>query len=83
MNFDVNLDWYSHFVPCGLEGKQVTSIQGEVNRKLAGPEIAEVQHYFEPFLKCFAHNFLHTRIFPLHAEYPQLHSEIMNLVSDG
>lgn len=34
-NCNVDLRWFEHIVPCGIEGKEVTSLSKECNRKLA------------------------------------------------
>ena len=30
-NFDIDLTWYDHIVPCGIEEKGVTSLSQEMN----------------------------------------------------
>lgn len=36
LNVHVDLNWFSHIVPCGLQGKQATSIEKELLRPHAG-----------------------------------------------
>ena len=33
-NCNIDLDWFSHIVPCGLEGKEVTSLSKELNKNV-------------------------------------------------
>lgn len=39
LNCDTDLGWYKHIVPCGIEGKTVTSIEAETRRKVAVEEV--------------------------------------------
>ncbi|KAK3603753.1 hypothetical protein CHS0354_023367 [Potamilus streckersoni] len=34
LNCNVNLDWFKHIVPCGLEGKEVTSLDKELKKNV-------------------------------------------------
>lgn len=34
LNCNADLSWYKHIVPCGLEGKEVTSLSKELNRDI-------------------------------------------------
>ncbi|XP_047117184.1 putative lipoyltransferase 2, mitochondrial isoform X1 [Schistocerca piceifrons] len=59
LNCCVDLDWFKHIIPCGLEGCEVTSLSQQLKRKV---EIEEVVPYF---LTAFA------TVFQCHlADYP-------------
>jgi len=47
LNCDTDLNWFSHIVPCGIVGKEVTSLSKELGRKIA------VSDAIEPFLESF------------------------------
>ncbi|KFP35998.1 hypothetical protein N324_04048, partial [Chlamydotis macqueenii] len=47
LNCCTDLAWFDHIVPCGLEGKGVTSLSRELGRRVA------VDHVLEPFLESF------------------------------
>jgi lipoate-protein ligase B len=47
LNCNTNLDWFNHIVPCGLEGKGVTSLTKESNRNIS------IEETIDPFLKAF------------------------------
>ena len=34
LNCNIDLGWFNHFVPCGIEGKGVTSLSEETNRTI-------------------------------------------------
>lgn len=34
LNCNIDLSWFDHFVPCGIEGKGVTSLSQEANRNI-------------------------------------------------
>lgn len=51
LNCDVDLTWFEHIVPCGIEGKGVTSLSKELGRRVT---VAEVM---VPFLESFAEAF--------------------------
>ncbi|XP_022908767.2 octanoyl-[acyl-carrier-protein]:protein N-octanoyltransferase LIPT2, mitochondrial [Onthophagus taurus] len=51
INCNVNLDWYKHIVPCGIEGKGVTSFSKELNRVVLISEV--IPKFLESFSKCF------------------------------
>lgn len=47
-NVNANLDYFQYIVPCGIENKQVTSLQKELGREIPMDEIkAEVRKHFE------------------------------------
>ncbi|GAB0181030.1 putative lipoyltransferase 2, mitochondrial [Grus japonensis] len=47
LNCCTDLTWFDHIVPCGLEGKGVTSLSHELGRHVT------VDHVLEPFLDSF------------------------------
>ncbi|XP_058701187.1 putative lipoyltransferase 2, mitochondrial [Poecile atricapillus] len=47
LNCCTDLTWFDHIVPCGLEGKGVTSLSHELGQHVA------VNHVLEPFLDSF------------------------------
>lgn len=47
LNCCTDLTWFDHIVPCGLEGKGVTSLSHELGHHVA------VNHVLEPFLDSF------------------------------
>jgi len=52
LNCDIDLKWFDHIVPCGIEGKGVTSLSQEMNRTVG---IQETQsHFFEQFEKLYS-----------------------------
>ena len=34
LNCDIDLSWFEHFIPCGLEGKGVTSLSKETKQTI-------------------------------------------------
>ncbi|XP_050072209.1 putative lipoyltransferase 2, mitochondrial [Anopheles maculipalpis] len=52
LNCNIDLSWFRHIVPCGLVGKSVTSLAGELNQ----PELGVVG-VTEAFLDCFRQSF--------------------------
>lgn len=51
LNCNTDLHWFDHIVPCGLEGKEVTSISKELNRDVTVDEVTP--KFIESFEKCF------------------------------
>lgn len=51
LNCDVDLDWFSHIVPCGIEGKEVTSLSRELLRKVTVKET--LPKFLDSFQKHF------------------------------
>uniref|UniRef100_V5HSE1 Octanoyl-[acyl-carrier-protein]:protein N-octanoyltransferase LIPT2, mitochondrial n=1 Tax=Ixodes ricinus TaxID=34613 RepID=V5HSE1_IXORI len=51
LNCSTDLDWFSHIVPCGLQGKGVTSLSRELGRELGVAEASPV------FLDSFRRHF--------------------------
>lgn len=47
LNCNLSLDWYRHIVPCGIEGKGVTSLAAELGRDVPVTEVAPlfVEHF--------------------------------------
>lgn len=39
LNVNTDLDYFSHIVPCGIKGKEVTSIENELGRKVDFEEV--------------------------------------------
>lgn len=48
LNCDTDLGWFEHIVPCGLEGKGVTSLSKELRRSVKISDTTDI------FLQCFA-----------------------------
>ncbi|NXP28811.1 LIP2M Octanoyltransferase, partial [Scytalopus superciliaris] len=57
LNCCTDLTWFDHIVPCGLEGKGVTSLSHELGRHIT------VDHVLEPFLDSFQEVFDCTLVF--------------------
>lgn len=52
-NVNTDLDYFSGIVPCGIENKQVTSLQKELSRKVPMEEVKSlVQKHFESVFGC-------------------------------
>lgn len=51
LNCSIDLDWFSHIVPCGIEGKGVTSITQELGRTVTPTSV------IPKFLKCVSEQF--------------------------
>ncbi|XP_071511765.1 octanoyl-[acyl-carrier-protein]:protein N-octanoyltransferase LIPT2, mitochondrial-like [Diadema antillarum] len=51
LNCNTDLSWFDHIVPCGIEGKGVTSLSRELGRDVA------VEDTIEPFLNSFSEQF--------------------------
>uniref|UniRef100_A0A1B6HLI8 Octanoyl-[acyl-carrier-protein]:protein N-octanoyltransferase LIPT2, mitochondrial n=1 Tax=Homalodisca liturata TaxID=320908 RepID=A0A1B6HLI8_9HEMI len=51
LNCNTDLAWFSHIVPCGIEGKGVTSLTNELRRTFTPKEV------MPDLLKCFANGF--------------------------
>lgn len=51
LNCNTDLQWFDHIVPCGLEGKEVTSISKELNRDVTVDEVTP--KFIESFQKLF------------------------------
>lgn len=51
LNCNTDLKWFEHIVPCGIEGKGVTSLSNELNRDV---DIKEVEpHFLRSFSEIF------------------------------
>ncbi|KAM9247373.1 octanoyl-[acyl-carrier-protein]:protein N-octanoyltransferase LIPT2, mitochondrial [Leptosomus discolor] len=57
LNCCTDLTWFDHIIPCGLEGKGVTSLSRELGRHVT------VDHVLEPFLTSFQEVFDCTLVF--------------------
>ena len=52
-NINTDLDYFNFIVPCGIENKQVTSLQKELERELPMEEVKEkVKNNFEQVFDC-------------------------------
>ncbi|CAH0553360.1 unnamed protein product [Brassicogethes aeneus] len=51
LNCTTNLKWFKHIVPCGIEGKGVTSLSHELNKDVS------INDVLPTFLDCFAKTF--------------------------
>lgn len=48
LNVNTNLGYFDHIIPCGIRGKAVTSMEAEMNKKIAIPEVKKlILQYFE------------------------------------
>ncbi|XP_030055853.1 putative lipoyltransferase 2, mitochondrial [Microcaecilia unicolor] len=57
LNCNIDLTWFEHIVPCGIEGKGVTSLSRELDREVT------VEEATLPFLKAFEEQFQCTLTF--------------------
>ncbi|CAI9534676.1 unnamed protein product [Staurois parvus] len=51
LNCNTDLSWFQHIVPCGIEGKGVTSLSAELGRDVS------VEEAIPPFLEAFKEEF--------------------------
>lgn len=51
VNCNTDLEWFDHIVPCGLEGKGVTSLSQVLNRNVTIEEVKK--NYVPMFEKSF------------------------------
>jgi lipoyl(octanoyl) transferase len=52
-NINTSLDYFGHIIPCGIQNKQVTSLQQELGREISFNEVAEkVKRNFEKVFSC-------------------------------
>ena len=53
INSNVDLTWFEHIVPCGVEGKGVTSLSKELNRNVSVCETSPAfLHSFSEVFGC-------------------------------
>ncbi len=53
LNVNTDLDYFQHIIPCGIQGKQVTSLEKELGRSVSMEEVAEkVKRNFEKIFAC-------------------------------
>ncbi|KAJ7426090.1 putative lipoyltransferase 2 [Willisornis vidua] len=57
LNCCTDLTWFDHIIPCGLEGKGVTSLSHELGQHIT------VDHVLKPFLDSFQEVFDSTLVF--------------------
>ncbi|PSN37421.1 putative lipoyltransferase 2 [Blattella germanica] len=58
LNCNTDLEWFSHIVPCGIEGKDVTSLSKELNREFTIEDAVPVfLHSFSKLFDCSLCNF--------------------------
>lgn len=51
LNCNTNLEWFSHIVPCGIKGKEVTSLSREMGRECTIEEVLPI--FLNSFSKLF------------------------------
>ncbi|NCI45918.1 lipoyl(octanoyl) transferase LipB [Sediminibacterium soli] len=52
-NVNTDLDYFNFIVPCGIQGKQVTSLQKELGREIPMQEVSEkLRKYFKEVFGC-------------------------------
>lgn len=51
VNCNVDLNWFGHIIPCGIQDKTVTSISKELNKNISIKDVAPV------FIEMFSKNF--------------------------
>lgn len=52
-NINTDLTYFDHIVPCGIQDKQVTSLQKELGREISLPEVAgRLKKHFETVFNC-------------------------------
>ncbi|RZC39173.1 lipoyltransferase 2, mitochondrial, partial [Asbolus verrucosus] len=61
INCSTDLNWFKYIVPCGIEGKGVTSLSKELNRHISTQEVVPL--FLDSFCKIFACNYVD---FPKH-----------------
>jgi lipoyl(octanoyl) transferase len=57
LNVNTNLDYFNYIIPCGIQNKQVTSLEAELGRKVDMKEVAG--RLLEKFEKVFHVNIIH------------------------
>lgn len=63
LNCDTDLKWFDHIVPCGLEGKEVTSLSKEVSKRDEATKEVTLMDVINPFVKAFTEQFRCEAIF--------------------
>ena len=51
LNYDIDLSWYHHIVPCGIEDKGVTSLSQHLQRPVSVQDVEP--HLLKQFEECF------------------------------
>lgn len=58
LNCNINLEWFSHIVPCGIEGKEVTSLTKELEKEFTIEDAIPIfLNSFSKFFQCNLCNF--------------------------
>lgn len=58
LNCNVDLNWYKHIIPCGIEDKGITSLSNELHRDVTIEEVApELIKSFSKIFQCDFCNF--------------------------
>jgi lipoyl(octanoyl) transferase len=53
LNVNTDLDYFNFIIPCGIQGKQVTSLRKELGREIPMQEVSEkLRKYFEEVFGC-------------------------------
>jgi len=53
LNVNTDLSYFNNIVPCGIPGKQVTSMEKELQRKISFQEVKEkIKKNFEEVFNC-------------------------------
>lgn len=53
LNVNTDLDYFNHIIPCGIQNKEVTSIEKELGNKVNIDEVKDtVKHYFSKVFEC-------------------------------
>jgi lipoyl(octanoyl) transferase len=51
LNCNTDLNWFNHIIPCGLEGKEVTSLSKECKQGVSKDDV--IPNYIDSFEKIF------------------------------
>lgn len=73
LNCETDLNWFNHIIPCGIEGKGVTSLSAECGRRIS------VEDAIVTFLKCFSLQF-NCNVYPCSEEIRQNLLESLKLI---
>lgn len=58
LNVNANLGYFDNIIPCGIKGKAVTSMEAELNKKIAIDEVKQkiLKHFTVLFEATFIEN---------------------------